>query len=105
MFEVSLRSLPLRYYGSYHPLEFVLEFGEAATYFQELQKHDPFRVEDIDIFSNILYVTEKRADLATLAQEYTKVDRARPEVCCLVGQYCLLVIEISRRLNRLILLF
>lgn len=42
-------------------------------------------MEDIDIFSNILYVTESRAELAALAQEYTKTDRARPEVCCLVG--------------------
>ncbi|KDE09842.1 hypothetical protein MVLG_00240 [Microbotryum lychnidis-dioicae p1A1 Lamole] len=65
----------------------VREFDEATEYFTKLQESDPYRVEDIDIFSNILYVSEKRAELATLAQEYTKMDRSRPEVCCLVGNY------------------
>lgn len=65
----------------------VAEFDEATSYFTSLQKADPYRVEDIDIFSNILYVSEKRAELAMLAQEYTKMDRSRPEVCCLVGAY------------------
>ncbi|SCV73471.1 BQ2448_7397 [Microbotryum intermedium] len=65
----------------------VREFDEATEYFTKLQESDPYRVEEIDIFSNILYVSEKRAELATLAQEYTKMDRSRPEVCCLVGNY------------------
>ncbi|GAA5934710.1 hypothetical protein JCM1841_001784 [Sporobolomyces salmonicolor] len=65
----------------------VREFDESTALFTSLQKTDPYRVEDIDIFSNILYVSEKRAELATLAQEYTKMDRLRPEVCCLVGNY------------------
>ncbi|GAA5887104.1 hypothetical protein JCM5296_001595 [Sporobolomyces johnsonii] len=65
----------------------VREFDESTALFTSLQKTDPYRVEDIDIFSNILYVSEKRAELATLAQEYTKMDRMRPEVCCLVGNY------------------
>ncbi|SCV72885.1 BQ2448_31 [Microbotryum intermedium] len=63
------------------------EFDEATEYFTKLQESDPYRVEEIDIFSNILYVSEKRAELATLAQEYTKMDRSRAEVCCLVGNY------------------
>ncbi|ORY50685.1 hypothetical protein BCR35DRAFT_327247 [Leucosporidium creatinivorum] len=63
----------------------VREFDEATAFFTSLQQTDPYRVEDIDIFSNILYVSEKRAELAMLAQEYTKMDRSRPEVCCLVG--------------------
>lgn len=62
------------------------EFDEATEIFAELQKSDPYRVEDIDTYSNILYVSEKRAELAMLAQEYTKIDRSRPEVCCLVGR-------------------
>ncbi|KAI5478692.1 hypothetical protein MNV49_004719 [Pseudohyphozyma bogoriensis] len=65
----------------------IREFDEAGAYFVELRQSDPYRIEDIDIFSNILYVSEKRADLATLAQDYIKMDRSRPEVCCLVGNY------------------
>lgn len=62
------------------------EFDEATEFFTELRKADPYRVDDIDVFSNILYVSEKRAELAMLATEYVKVDRNRPEVCCLIGQ-------------------
>lgn len=53
--------------------------------FGALQKSDPYRVEDVDILSNILYVSEKRPELAKLAQDYVELERMRPEVCCLVG--------------------
>ncbi|KAK4694200.1 anaphase-promoting complex subunit 8, partial [Phenoliferia sp. Uapishka_3] len=65
----------------------IREFDEASTYFAALRETDPYRIEDIDTYSNILYVSEKRAELAMLAQEYTKLDRSRPETCCLVGNY------------------
>ncbi|GJN93627.1 hypothetical protein Rhopal_006684-T1 [Rhodotorula paludigena] len=65
----------------------VREFDEATHLFESLQQTDPYRLDDVDILSNILYVSEKRAELAALAQEYSRVDRVRPEVCCLVGNY------------------
>ena len=65
------------------------EFDEALEFFDELHKKDPYRLEDLDTYSNILYVSEKRAELAQLAQEFIKTDRNRPEVCCLVGQCAL----------------
>lgn len=61
-------------------------FEEAANLFTALRDSDPYRIEDLDVFSNILYVSEKRAELAALAQEYVKVERMRPEVCCLIGE-------------------
>lgn len=63
-----------------------LEFDESLVHFTALRKVDPYRLDDLDILSNILYVSEKRAELATLAQEYMRVDRVRPETCCLVGE-------------------
>ncbi|BGP34605.1 Anaphase-promoting complex subunit 8 [Rhodotorula toruloides] len=63
------------------------EFEDATLLFTALRDSDPYRIEDLDVFSNILYVSEKRAELAALAQEYVKVERMRPEVCCLVGNY------------------
>lgn len=62
------------------------EFDEATEIFDDLRNTDPYRVDDIDVFSNILYVSEKQAELAALATEYVKVDRNRPEVCCLIGE-------------------
>ncbi|GAA5953750.1 hypothetical protein JCM3765_006957 [Sporobolomyces pararoseus] len=65
----------------------VRDFDESLQVFSTLQKTDPYRIEDVDILSNILYVSEKRAELAKLAQDYVKLERMRPEVCCLVGNY------------------
>lgn len=63
------------------------DFDDATALFGALQRADPYRLEDLDVLSNILYVSEKRAELATLAQEYMRVDRLRPETCCLVGTF------------------
>ncbi|GAA5915775.1 anaphase promoting complex subunit CDC23 [Sporobolomyces salmoneus] len=65
----------------------VRDFDESLSVFDSLQRSDPYRVEDVDILSNILYVSEKRAELAKLAQDYVQLERMRPEVCCLVGNY------------------
>jgi hypothetical protein len=61
------------------------EFDEAEAIFDEIYARDPYRVDDIDTYSNILYVMEKRAKLSAMAQKYTELDRNRPETCCLVG--------------------
>jgi anaphase-promoting complex subunit 8 len=61
------------------------EFDEAEAIFDEIYARDPFRVDDIDTYSNILYVMEKRAKLSAMAHKYTELDRNRPETCCLVG--------------------
>ncbi|GAA5881458.1 hypothetical protein JCM16303_005661 [Sporobolomyces ruberrimus] len=65
----------------------VRDFDESLAVFDTLQRADPYRIEDVDILSNILYVSEKRAELAKLAQDYVQLERMRPEVCCLVGNY------------------
>ncbi|MBW0479699.1 hypothetical protein O181_019414 [Austropuccinia psidii MF-1] len=69
------------------------DFDTAEAIFDSIYQEDPFRVEDVDTYSNILYVMEKRAKLTTLAQHYVGGvdspggDRMRPEVCCLLGNY------------------
>ncbi|KAF8750713.1 Zinc finger C-x8-C-x5-C-x3-H type (and similar), partial [Rhizoctonia solani] len=44
-------------------------------------------VDEIDVYSNILYVMKKRARLSDIAHKFVKVAKDRPEVCCLVGNY------------------
>ncbi|GAA95420.1 uncharacterized protein L969DRAFT_85101 [Mixia osmundae IAM 14324] len=63
------------------------EFEEAERLFEEIYEQDPHRVEDIDTYSNILYVMDKRSTLSVLAAKFTSLDRNRPETCCLVGNY------------------
>jgi anaphase-promoting complex subunit 8 len=71
----------------------VRDFDTAETIFDSIYETDTYRVEDVDTYSNILYVMDKRAKLTSLAQHYAGGiesaggDRMRPEVCCLLGNY------------------
>ena len=50
-------------------------------------KQDPFRFENIDLYSNILYIKENYGELASLAFNLFTNDKYRPETCCTVGNY------------------
>ncbi|KAL1410905.1 Anaphase-promoting complex subunit 8 [Vanrija albida] len=63
------------------------DFQAAEKEFDMVQQADPYRMEEVDIYSNMLYVMDKRAKLGKLAHEYAEIDRNRPEVCCLIGNY------------------
>ena len=63
----------------------IADFKEAANQFQKIFAVDPYRIDDIDIYSNILYVTEDQSALSTVAHEFTIIDKDRPEICCLIG--------------------
>ena len=63
------------------------DFENAQRHFQELCQRDPYRLEQMDIFSNILYVKESKAELSHLAHSAVRIDKYRPETCCIVGNY------------------
>lgn len=63
------------------------DFDTAEKEFDAVQKADPYRMEEVDIYSNMLYVMNKKAKLGKLAHEYAEIDRNRAEVCCLIGEY------------------
>lgn len=63
----------------------VTEYGSAESQFKKIRELDPFRIDDIDILSNVLYVSENRLELSKLAHEVLALERDRPEICCLVG--------------------
>ena len=62
------------------------DFGQAGAQFERILAIDPNRIDDIDVFSNILYVTDSRLKLSRLAHEFLALDKDRPEICCLVGR-------------------
>ncbi|KAJ6593964.1 hypothetical protein B0H19DRAFT_1093066 [Mycena capillaripes] len=80
-FPGSLWVMSLRACALYYSHDFKL----AQAQFERILAIDPYRVEDIDIYSNILYVTDSRLKLSRLANDFLTLDRDRPEVCCLVG--------------------
>ncbi|KAF8933457.1 anaphase-promoting complex component apc8 [Dissophora ornata] len=63
------------------------DFPEAAKVFEELIKENPHRLDSLDIFSNVLFVTENRARLSFLAHSCAMTDNYRPETCCIIGNY------------------
>ncbi|KAF2141840.1 uncharacterized protein K452DRAFT_227944 [Aplosporella prunicola CBS 121167] len=63
------------------------DFEEAESIFSSLVTSDPYRLDALDNYSNILYVMSLRPKLAFVAQIATAADKFRPETCCVVGNY------------------
>lgn len=82
-FPVSPWVMSMRACALYHQHD----FGEAEKQFQRILTLDPHRIDNIDIYSDILYVTDNRIKLSKLAHEFLEIDKDRPEVCCLVGNH------------------
>lgn len=64
-----------------------LDYDIALDWFQKLREIDPFRYENMDLFSNILYIKENYGELANLAHRVFHNDKYRPEACCVIGNY------------------
>ncbi|KAG0749092.1 hypothetical protein G6F57_005882 [Rhizopus arrhizus] len=65
-----------------------MEYNESLVLFEELRKTHPSRLDDMDVFSNLLYLQNLKDKLCVLALECEKVDKYRPETCCVRGNYC-----------------
>ncbi|CAM9933894.1 unnamed protein product [Ectocarpus sp. 12 AP-2014] len=62
-------------------------FDQGHDDFKELRRRDPLRMEGLDVFSNILYVKECKAELSFLAHTTNKSAPLRPETNCIIGNY------------------
>lgn len=85
---ISWASLNLGWSGAPQAHLHFLDFPNAEAQFDQVLSLDPYRIEDIDVYSNILYTTENKTKLSSLAQKYLQLDKNRPEVCCMVGASC-----------------
>lgn len=47
----------------------------------------PCRLDNVDAYSNVLFVREESAELAYLAHHCVELDKYRPETCCVVGNF------------------
>lgn len=63
------------------------EFDQVEVIFEELLQQDPYRIEDLDMYSNVLYAKECFSALSYLAHRVFLTDKYRPESCCIVGNY------------------
>ena len=63
-----------------------VDVDQAVTIFKELEAVDPFRLDNLDTYSNLLYVKEMRVELSHLAHRIVQVDKYRVETCCVIGE-------------------
>jgi len=63
------------------------QVDQAVTYFKQLGEVDPYRLDNLDTYSNLLYVKEQRVELAHLAHRTNMIDKYRTETCCVIGNY------------------
>ena len=63
------------------------QFGDAQRLLEDLHQSMPYRLDSMDIYSNILYVQEDTVTLSQLAHTAVQVDKYRPETSCIVGNY------------------
>lgn len=47
----------------------------------------PCRLDNVDTYSNVLFVCEDSTELAYLAHHCVNLDRYRAETCCVVGNF------------------
>ncbi|XP_072379805.1 cell division cycle protein 23 homolog [Diabrotica undecimpunctata] len=61
--------------------------NDAIEIFQRILEIDPYRLDNLDTYSNLLYVLEKKKELADLAHKVVNIDKYRVETCCVIGNY------------------
>lgn len=60
-------------------------YGEAAKYFSRVQTLSPSRVEDMEIYSTVLWHLKNDVELAYLAHQLLEADRLSPQAWCAIG--------------------
>ena len=63
------------------------DFNSAQNLFEKILKEDPYRLDNLDTYSNILYVREQKTQLSFVAHNALRNEKYRPETCCIVGNY------------------
>lgn len=60
-------------------------YGDAAKYFSRVQGLAPSRLEDMEIYSTVLWHLKNDVELAYLAHQMLEVDRLSPQAWCAIG--------------------
>lgn len=62
------------------------EMSPALVSFRNVMKMDPFRIDNFDLLSNLLYVSERNDELVDLSKYVASIDRYRQETLCILGK-------------------
>lgn len=64
---------------------FFLDVNKAIEIFDHLVDVDPYRLDNLDTYSNLLFVKELKTEMAQLAHKAVNINKYRPETCCIIG--------------------
>lgn len=65
----------------------ILGVEKAIEQYELLQDMDPYRLDNMDIYSNLLFVKEMKKEMSELAHKAMEINKYRPETCCVIGNY------------------
>ncbi|THU95653.1 TPR-like protein [Dendrothele bispora CBS 962.96] len=65
----------------------VEDHDQAGTQFAKLLNLDPYKIENVDIYANVLFLTGQRTKLTRLGLDLLALEKDRPEVCYLIGNH------------------
>jgi len=63
----------------------LVDIDMAIGQFEVLREVEPYRLDDMDAYSNALFVKEMTVELSDLAARCLSLDKYRPETCCVIG--------------------
>lgn len=53
---------------------------------------DPYRIDNFDLLSNLMYVCDNREEIVALSKHVASIDRYRQETLCVLGKILILVL-------------
>ncbi|KXJ72407.1 cell division cycle protein 23 homolog [Aedes albopictus] len=63
------------------------DVDKSIEIFRQLHEEDPFRLDNLDSYSNLLFVKEMKTEMAHLAHRAVDINKYSAETCCVVGNY------------------
>jgi len=66
-------------------LNLYTEIASSIKSFSTIMKLDPYRIDNFDLLSNLMYVCENRAEIVILSKYLASIDRYRQETLCVLG--------------------
>lgn len=65
----------------------ILDYETAEKLLDKTYEEHPVLLDYVDILSNIIFMNDNHPKLVFLAQKCQKLDKYRPETCCVIGNY------------------
>ncbi|KAL0096862.1 anaphase promoting complex subunit 8 [Phycomyces blakesleeanus] len=72
------------------------QYKQASDLFQDIQERHPYRIEGLELYSNMLFLESNAEKLSLLADQCMRVDKYRTETCCVIANYY----NISRNIDK-----